>query len=161
MWEVLLNTYGGYGSGEGTASRSLRESPGAKEWQFTRLSFLAQYPEKPFTPKIECPQIVTFQSLDIFKQRAYLKGSGEAIPSLRWQEEIAQKEVWGLFQIYDDVPFVFFFLPWAFLNWLLCVLLDHEGQPCQESGGSQPASGCHFLLVPRVSNTEWLFDLDQ
>lgn len=62
------------------------------------------------------------RSLDILKQRAYLKSSGEAIPSLRWQEGIEPKDVRGLFQIYDYVAISVFFLTWAFwivFSWIM------------------------------------------
>lgn len=92
---------------------SLEEKARAQKLQFTGSSFLAGYPKKLSTIKIEWPQRVISQALDTFKQGAYLKGFVEAFPSLRWEEgwnrRMEPKDVSGLFRIYDYVAICIFF----------------------------------------------------
>lgn len=88
----------------GLSSCSLQ---GHRLWPNTQKKYLP--------PKIQYSQIVISQSLDIFKQRAYLKGSGEAVPSLKWQEGQSQRmsEVFSKSMIMQ--PFAFFLVQ-AFLK---------------------------------------------
>lgn len=56
-----------------------------------RVTISGLIPKRILYPQMEYPQIVISQSLEVFKQRAYLNGFVEAIPSLRWDDGLSQR----------------------------------------------------------------------